>query len=184
MTAFVNTIQRKLECSYKEAFLRVMWMFVFLIAMIGVVAVVYHFFPSSSYEHRTSVLPGDHVQVSAIPDSDVLVEDKGKFLGLAEGHQTFIAADDFEVAYMVKVEGVSYRYDEPSGVDLRYDSAGYEVRNGELVWELHRSTTILVVLFVALPGFALIVLGFLMWLTTIKSFGLGNSSYTKSLFGR
>ncbi|OGY27502.1 MAG: hypothetical protein A2Z42_03700 [Candidatus Woykebacteria bacterium RBG_19FT_COMBO_43_10] len=183
MSSIVATFERKLECSRAEAIWRMIGLPIFLIAAIAVVGIAAAFFPyKSSYKQQIPALPGDHFQASEILDGEVLVNES-QFLELASGNQTFIAPGKYDVSYMVKVGGISYRYDQPTSHNsLRYNVGTQQVQDGVVIRELRRDPIVMVLLFIVIAGIFLLMFLVAATAMTFKERGYGSSRTIKSLF--
>jgi hypothetical protein len=109
----VSTFQRKLEVSREEAKKKVgdfiIWTVLFLAALVSAIV----FFPySSQIIEETVLLPSTHVQSSEILTYGEVLVSRDQFLELAEGQKTFVAATHESTIYMMKKDGVWYRYDD------------------------------------------------------------------------
>lgn len=145
---------------------------------------LFNYFPRETTVIRSyPLLPGKHTLVSSILDGDVGVNGD-QFLEVAKGHQTFVAASYAAITYLVKVEGVSYRYDQHTdgpGSPRYYEAytkaqIGTQVTNRSneegyispkvLVREFHRDTGAVILLLLIVPAIVALLLGWAM--STLK----------------
>ncbi|MBI1984498.1 MAG: hypothetical protein HYS60_00085 [Candidatus Wildermuthbacteria bacterium] len=136
-------------------------MFLFSLLVLLVTGITIYFPREKLITRQYPLISGDQVLVSSVLNGDVEVK-VDQFLKLAEGHPIFIAPAYSKIEYLVKVDGVSYRYNQhtdgpgfPRYVEIQERA---QMVNGILVREFHTEANSMIIFLVIMPGIVVVLL--------------------------
>jgi len=165
----VEKFQERLQVSRKNAIWRVLGFFFFVTCAIATIAIVFVIFPyTAKFTEEIPLLPGgSYVKVEKVLKADVLVN-QSLFLRMAEGNPAFISFGEKFISYVVKVAGVSFRYDQDICSYGGYFVSSQQIKGETLTREVRRDTLRMIVFYIILPLLFLYLFYLLMGQTQLK----------------
>lgn len=149
--SLIQAFQNDLQIEKASAVWRIIALCFLSVCFVVVVAIWLWSFPyESEFTDTVYLLHGNHTQVAAILDGEVLVGSE-QFLRVAEGNQTFVSLGEKTVSYMTKVAGVSYRYNQDAPPPHGYSVSSQRISDQVVIRDIERDTSNMIIENIILP---------------------------------
>lgn len=156
MSLLVNNVQEKLKINHKEAFLRVIGMFIIGFLFVAVLILTLTFFPWKEVAPQNFSVPFDNcIQLQGAESSYIKLVGKSDFISLAKNRQIFVYLDGLEMNYYLPQEGILLVFTDTieRGSDIRYGIADFKINGNQITLSYDRWCGWTIFLLIVLPVF-------------------------------